>query len=81
MLRIYGDFNQVDEEGRIGLGGSPESWSGSRIDDQLREGLRLILDDGDLEAESVLEYEDGEWYARLIPGTGRKTSRKEGQRS
>ena len=76
MLRVWGDFNQVDAKGRIQLGSPPESWSGPRIDAEIADGLHVLVDDGDLEAECVLELDEGKWYARPVPGTGRGTSRK-----
>lgn len=76
MLRIYGDFQQTDHENRVELGSSPETWSGSRIDDQIREGLHFLVDDGEREAEAVLEFDGDWWYARIVPGTGRRSTRE-----
>ncbi len=47
MLRIWGDFQQIDHQNRVELGSSPETWSGARIDDQIREGLHVLVDDGE----------------------------------
>jgi len=69
MIRIYGDFNQVDEKGRIVLG-YPDDTKSERV--QLKEGMHVTVWDGSLEAEGVLEFEDEEWRARLVPGTGRR---------
>ena len=76
MLRIYGNFQQIDPQNRVQLGSSPETWSGSRIDDQVREGLVVLVDDGEREAEAVLEFDGDWWYGRIVPGTGRRSTRE-----
>ena len=77
VIRIYGDFNQVDAKGRVVLSYADDTKS-ERV--ELREGLRVIVWDEELEAEGILEFEDGEWRAQLVPGTGRRrpVSEKEG---
>ncbi len=75
LLRIYGNFQQVDEHGRIDLGGSPEAWSGHRIDGELRAGLHVLVYDGDWEAECVLEFDGGDWFARIFAGTAAGTTK------
>jgi len=76
MLRVYGNFQQIDEKNRVELGSIPETWSGSRIDDQVREGLVVLVDDGEREAEAVLEFDGDWWYGRIVPGTGRRSTRE-----
>lgn len=68
MIRIYGDFNQVDAKGRVLLSYADDTKS-ERV--ELREGLHVIVWDESVEAEGILEFEDGEWRARLVPGSGR----------
>ena len=80
MLRIYGDFQQIDEQGRVDLGPTPETWPGNRIADQLRNGLHILVDDGEREAEGVLEFDGEYWVARIVPGTGNKTTREKAQK-
>ena len=72
MIRIYGDFNQVDEKGRIVLN-YPDDTKSERV--ELKEGMHVVVWDESLEAEGVLEFEDEEWRARLLPGTGRRRHR------
>lgn len=73
MIRIYGDFNQVDAQGRVILLEADETKS-EQV--ELRNGLRVIVWDQELEAEGVLEFEDKTWRARLVPGTGRSRTPK-----
>lgn len=52
------------------------------MDDQLRDGLHVLVDDGYFKAECVLELDNGEWYASVVTGTGPwKTGRWKGERS
>lgn len=37
---------------------------------ELREGMHVIIWDGDIEAEGVLEFEDERRRAQIVPGTG-----------
>ena len=54
VIRIYGDFNQVDAKGRVVLSYADDTKS-ERV--ELREGLRVIVWDEELEAEGrVLTY-------------------------
>ena len=62
LLRRCGNFREVDELSRMQLSPSPEAWSGHRIDDQLREGLHILVDDGEFDGEC--------WVARIVPYTG-----------
>lgn len=70
MLRLWGDFNDVsgDTEGnlRVFLSNSPESWSGRRLEGQLRDGLRVIVDDGQREVECILQLDSGDWFGRIV---------------
>ena len=76
ILRICGNFQDTDGKDRVELGSSPETWSGSRIDDQIREGLHVLVDDGEREAEAVQEFDGDWWYGRIVPGTGRRSTRE-----
>ena len=67
-MRIWGDFNDVDAEGRVVLSW-PDDVKTEAI--QLKEGMRVVIWDQDLEAEGVLEFEEGKWRARLVAGSGR----------
>jgi len=40
----------------------------------LREGLHIIVYDDSYQSEAIVEKKQGEWYARIIPGTGRDAS-------
>ncbi len=75
MIRIYGDFNQVDSEGRILLSFADDTKS-ERV--ELREGMYVIIWDEELEAEAILEFEDGMWRGRVVPNTGRYRLTPEG---
>lgn len=72
MIRIYGDFNQVDAEGRIVLN-YPDDTKSERV--ELKQGMRVVIWDGSLEAEAILEFEDEDWRARPVPGTWRHRNR------
>ena len=76
ILRICGNFQDTDGKDRVELGSSPETWAGSRIDDQIREGLHVLVDDGEREAEAVQEFDGDWWYGRIVPGTGRRSTRE-----
>jgi len=76
ILRICGNFQDTEGKDRVELGSSPETWAGSRIDDQIREGLHVLVDDGEREAEAVLEFDGDWWYGRIVPGTGRRSTRE-----
>lgn len=78
MIRICGDFNQVDARGRIIL---PYADDLKRERVELREGLHVIIWDEEVEAEGILEFEDGAWRARLVPDTGRHRHEHEEERS
>ena len=76
ILRICGNFQDTEGKDRVELGSSPETWAGSRIDDQIREGLHVLVDDGEREAEAVQEFDGDWWYGRIVPGTGRRSTRE-----
>ncbi len=69
-MSIYADFNNRDADGFIRLNtvGTIESLAANGI--ALREGLRLIVADGDLEAEVVVRACGIEkvWRAEIIGG-------------
>jgi len=68
MIRVYGNFNQWDEKGRIVLD-YPDDTKSERV--ELKVGMHVVVWDASLEAEGILEFEDEEWRVRLIPGTRR----------
>ena len=75
MIRIFGDFNALSE-GRL-----PLSFKGSiedirRQNVELSEGLRVIVYDDQYQAEAVVERVRGEWYGRIVSGTGRVIKEK-----
>ena len=72
MIRVYGDFNNVDSKGRLILYHAEDTIE-REVD--LRTGLRVIVWDADVEVEGVLEYEDGEWRAQVIEDTARRKNR------
>ena len=63
MLRIWANFNRVDRQGRVTL---------ENVDDmksapvELREGMHVVIWDEELEAEGILELEEGKWRARIV---------------
>lgn len=67
-MSIYADFNNRDADGFIRLNtvGTIESLATNGI--ALREGLRLIVADGDLEADAVVRACGTEkvWRAEII---------------
>jgi len=62
MMRIYGDLGNLDASGRAVLY-AHELKKAER--DELREGLRVLVWDGEMEAEGTLEYAEGHWRARI----------------
>lgn len=68
MIRVYGDLGNLDARGRVLL---------YHVDDvkwepgQLKEGLRVLVWDGDYEAEGTLEDAEGHWRARIDWQTAR----------
>jgi hypothetical protein len=67
LVRIFADFNNTDEKGRIRL----TSGSFNDIHEQkveLRDGLQVLLDDNDeLTAIGILEFskEETVWVAKI----------------
>lgn len=63
MLRIYADFNSIDEQGRVNLNTVGSLEDVERHKAELREGLEVILYmTGELETRGVLVF-DGIWKA------------------
>jgi hypothetical protein len=65
---IFADFNNLDEDGyiRLNTAGTLEDIRAASI--QLKDGLRLVVSDGDLTAE-VLVREPGRervWRAQIV---------------
>jgi len=73
MIRIFGDFNNRDEEDRARLGTPKTNEDLASLGEKLREGLTVLVYDGDYEAEGVLEFVDSLWRARIRWETGRDT--------
>jgi len=66
---ITADFNNIDPLGRVRLNtiGSIESLAQSGI--RLRDGVGLVLTDGELVADVVLEFSDEQiWVGRMRGG-------------
>jgi len=55
MKRIYADFNSETEDGRISLHTAGSIESIGRIGGPLEAGERVVLYDGEMEVEAVLE--------------------------
>lgn len=66
MIRMYGDLGNLDHRGRVIL--YAYELNKSEVA-QLREGLRVLVWDGDYEAEGDLEYYEGHWRALIDPKT------------
>ncbi len=62
MLRMYGDLGNLDPRGRSVLYADD---LGKTERDGLKEGLRVLVWDGEMEAEGTLEYDEGHWRARI----------------
>lgn len=56
MIRIYGDFNEMDEKGRVVLHDANDLRSEAV---RLRGGMRVIVWQEETEIEGVLEFEEG----------------------
>jgi hypothetical protein len=69
MIRIWGDIYEIDAKGRIILSHA-EDVKSEQV--ELKEGMHAIIWDAGFEAEGVLEFEDEEWRARIVPGTIRE---------
>jgi hypothetical protein len=73
LIRVYGDFNRWGKAIPLGR----EDLLKAEIErqgEQLREGLRVIVEEPGIEAEGLLELgKDGRWLARIVPGTLKHT--------
>ena len=71
MIRIYADFNRIERKRFIQLGTVETNKHLQTLRSQLREGLKVLLEDESYEAEGVLELDaDGTWWARILPESG-----------
>jgi len=75
MIRIWADFNA--QSGDL----LPLDFKGSirdirRQNVELREGLHIVVYDDQYQAEATVVNVRGEWYARIIEGTGRAAQAK-----
>ena len=66
MIRIWGDFNELDRERRVRLYTPERNRDLRKLGGQLVDGLHVIVDSGDYEAEGVLEFSEGMWRARIL---------------
>ena len=71
MLKIFGDFNRLDSERRVRLDTTGSKEDMEKLGGKVREGLRVLIDSGDFEAEGVLEFSGGIWRARIFWDTAR----------
>jgi len=69
MIRIYADFNYSGKLLPLRFLGSIADIQEQNV--QLQEGLHIVVYDDQYEAEATVEKIQGEWWARVIPGTGR----------
>ena len=67
VARIYADFHNADEQGRLRLNcvGTIEDLARYRV--ELRDGEKLVLYSEDLEADGVVQYSEIErlWVAAI----------------
>lgn len=65
--RIYADFNNADEAGRVRLNTDGTVADLKSQSKTLSVGQRLKISDGEIEAEGVVEFSDEEkiWVARI----------------
>ncbi len=75
MIRIWADFNGIDGD-RLALDVKGSIADIRRQGVVFREGLRIIVYDDGYQAEAIVERVEGEWFARVIPGTGRAVDSK-----
>ncbi len=61
LVRLYGDLGNLDAHGRTILYHAEDESKGVN----LKDGLRVLVWDGDYEAEGTLEYSEGHWRARI----------------
>jgi len=62
LVRLYGDLANLDPRGRAILRHAEDAESEGI---ELKEGLRVLVWDGEYEAEGTLEYSEGHWRARI----------------
>ncbi len=64
---IYADFNNADEQGRVRLNTDGTLAELKRRSMSLSAGLRLMISDGEIETEGVVEFSDDEqiWVLRI----------------
>ena len=65
--RIYADFNNADEEGRVRLNTDGTAADLESQSMSLSVGQRLKISDGEIEAEGIVEFSDEEkiWVIRI----------------
>ena len=74
LITIHADFNHKDVEGRVRLDTPDAREDIEKLGDQVREGTRvLVYDKGGYQAECVLERVEGDWRARIMPRTGKRS--------
>ena len=64
MPRIWANFNRADQQGRVILSAHVEDLKDTPT--ELRAGMHVVIWNEDLEAEGVLEFENGKWLARIV---------------
>ncbi len=80
MIRIRADFNAQDRERRIRLDTRGSMEDIARLGAEVTEGARvLVYDEGDIEAEGILELVEGTWRARLVEGSLRRYRDSQGE--
>ena len=66
IIKLIGEFNKRDKRGTVFLG-TVETHEGlRRLGKKLHEGLRVVIWDGGLEAEGVLQKQGDVWRARIL---------------
>jgi len=63
MIRLYGDLGNLDKKGRAVL--VEAEYDARREGVELTPGLRVLVWDGEMEAEGILEYDEGRWCAQI----------------
>ena len=75
VIRIWGDFNRMEWSSIAGQNAVILNIDGNRDLDHVRhlitDGLRVVIDDGDFEAEGILEFTGKYWRALILEETGR----------
>ena len=67
--RIYADFNNCDREGRVRLNCIGSRADLGRLGIELKEGMKLMVSDSELEVEAVATFvaDDSIWAAEFDP--------------